>query len=114
MICHREENISAIEIERAILPHPGVRNCAVIGVASATGEDDIKAVVQLHEGHTVTPVELVEFCAERIAYFKVPRYVEFTAELPVSVTKGDVERHELHEKGAGDREAAGHTLRRHR
>lgn len=117
MIRHRGENVSAIEIEQVLLTHPSVRNCAVIGVANDVGEDDIKAVVQLAAGAHVTELQLVQHCEAHIAYFKVPRYVEFVDELPLSVTKGDVERHKLHALGKGaawDREAAGYQVRRAR
>jgi len=114
-IRHKGENISAIEVEEVLREHPAVANCGVVGLAADTGEDDIKAFVQLHEDHSLSELELVQFCAERLAFFKVPRYVEFVATLPLSVTKGDVERHKLHAQGRGnawDREAAGYDPRR--
>jgi carnitine-CoA ligase len=52
----------------------------------------------------------VTFCVERLAYFKVPRYVEFVSALPRSITKNEIERHTLKGQGIGaawDREAAG-------
>jgi carnitine-CoA ligase len=114
-IRHRGENVSALEIEQVVLAHPAVANCAVVGVPGAAGEDEIKAYVQLQEGAIMEPDEVVKACAERIAFFKIPRYVEFVSELPLSVTKGEVERHKLRDRGTGnawDREAVGYRVRR--
>lgn len=114
-IRHRGENISAIEVEQVILTHPAVANCAVVGVPADAGEDDVKAYVQVREGEWLDPGDVVKWCEEHIAFFKVPRYVEFVDEFPRSVTKGDIERHKLRARGiddAWDRQSAGHVLRR--
>ena len=58
-----------------------------------TGEI-VKAFVILQEGASVTPKELVDFCKERLAHFKVPRKVRFVTELPLSST-GKVQRRAL-------------------
>jgi crotonobetaine/carnitine-CoA ligase len=100
-----------VEVEQALLGHPAVSECAVVGVPSSLGEEDIKAYVVL--GATAEPSELVRFCEDRIAYFKVPRYVEIAEALPRSVTKNEIERYKLRELGVGDawdREAAGYVL----
>ncbi len=72
------ENVSAFEVEKSITSHPDIQDCAAIGVPSELGEEDIKAYVQLVEGvDSLPPHEVIAWCKERIAYFKVPRYVEF-------------------------------------
>jgi crotonobetaine/carnitine-CoA ligase len=114
-IRRRGENIAAVEVEQALLQHPAIAECAVVGVPSDLGEEDIKAYLVLREGATVDPVDVLRFCEERIAYFKVPRYVELAAELPRSVTKNEIERYKLREAGVGDawdREAAGYVVGR--
>jgi crotonobetaine/carnitine-CoA ligase len=114
-IRRRGENIAAVEVEQALLAHPAIADCAVVGVRSEHGEEDIKAYVVAREGEALDPVDVVRFCEERIAYFKVPRYVELVDALPRSVTKNEIERYKLRDAGIGgawDREAAGYVIGR--
>lgn len=109
-IRRRGENVSAFEVEKVITAHEAVADCAVVGVPAELGEEDIKAYVQLKEGHTLDPAELVSWCAGRIAYFKVPRYIEFVTDFPRTLTKAEIARHELRALGVGnawDSEASG-------
>tara|TARA_B100001245_G_scaffold96352_1_gene69962 strand:- start:1308 stop:2024 length:717 start_codon:yes stop_codon:yes gene_type:complete len=98
-IRRRGENVSAFEVEKAITAHEAVVDCAVVGVPSDIGEEDIKAYVQVSA--EVEPMELVEWCRARIAFFKVPRYIEFVTEFPRTMTKNEIARHELRELGIG-------------
>ncbi len=99
-IRRRGENVSAFEVEKAMTAHEAVVDCAVVGVPSEIGEEDIKAYVQT--AAEVEPGELVEWCKDRIAFFKVPRYIEFVEEFPRTMTKNEIARHELRERGIGD------------
>jgi crotonobetaine/carnitine-CoA ligase len=84
VIRRRGENISAFEVERALQSHPDVAAAAaVIPVPSELDEDEVMACVTLREGASLSPADLVAFCAERLA-FAVPRYVEFLGELPLT------------------------------
>jgi crotonobetaine/carnitine-CoA ligase len=115
MIRRRGESIAAVEVEAVVMTHPSVRRCAVVGVPSDMGDEEVKVSIEVHDGVDLDPLEIVKFCEERIAYFKVPRYVEFLKELPVSVSKGEVERHKLPKTGvqnAWDCEKAGYKVRR--
>lgn len=90
------ENISAWEVEAALKDHPAVKDCAVIPVPDALRGEEVKAIVELTAPHTPTsvpPAELVRHVAARLAYFKVPRYVEY-APLPYTPT-GRVRKAEL-------------------
>jgi crotonobetaine/carnitine-CoA ligase len=112
----RGENVSAIEVEQVIMLHPAVERCAVIGLFDkSSGDDEIAAVVKLADGQSLDPLEVIKFCEERIAYFKVPRYVRYVSQFPISPTKGEIERHKLVEQGvadAFDRESVGYKVRR--
>jgi carnitine-CoA ligase len=110
----RGENVSSFEVERIINEHPDVRESAVVGVASALSEDEIKAVVVPRDGVDIEPEELTAFLVERMPYFMVPRYLQFVSELPKTPTL-KIQKHLLRDSGtedSWDREAAGIVLRR--
>ena len=82
--------------------HHAVKDCGIVGVPGDLGEEDIKAYVHLEEGEDLSPEEIVEWCEERLAYFKVPRFIEYVTEFPRTITKQEIERHALRELGRGD------------
>ncbi|MCJ7594690.1 MAG: ATP-dependent acyl-CoA ligase [Desulfobacterales bacterium] len=86
VIRRRGENVSSMEVENVINAHPKVLESAVIGVPSELYDDDVKAYVILRPKETLDPIEIVKWCKERLAYFKVPRYIEFRAEFPKTPT----------------------------
>ncbi|MGE0550954.1 MAG: class I adenylate-forming enzyme family protein [Kofleriaceae bacterium] len=75
-------NITAAEVENALLEHPKVREAAVIGVPHKVLGEDTKAFVVIASGEQVSPAELETFCRERLADYKVPRNYEFITALP--------------------------------
>jgi crotonobetaine/carnitine-CoA ligase len=116
IIRRRGENISSQEVEDVIKRHPDVLDCAVLAVPSELGEDEVKAYVTPRLGATVKPEDVIYWCAEHLAYFKVPRYLEIRDELPRTPSlrvRKDVLRQERDDLIAGcfDREAAGIRLR---
>lgn len=114
-IRRRGENISSYEVEQVLMSHPAVEVAAVFPVKSEMAEDEVMAAIVLREGASLEPVELMRFCETRMAYFAVPRYVEFTDRLPAT-ENGKVQKFKLRERGVGertwDREAAGFKLAR--
>ena len=116
IIRRRGENISSQEVENVIKANPNVLDCAVVAVPSELGEDEVKAYVTPRPGATVNPEEVVYWCAEHLAYFKVPRYWEVRDELPRTPSlrvRKDVLRQEREDliEGCYDLEAAGIRLR---
>ncbi|MBO0729602.1 MAG: AMP-binding protein [Acidimicrobiaceae bacterium] len=111
----RGENISSFEVEQVLLQHPAVAEAAAIGVPSEVGEDDVMACLTLKPGAALEMVELMDFCAGRMPYFAVPRYVDIIDQLPKNVI-GRVLKPELRERGVTsstwDREQAGYVVRR--
>jgi carnitine-CoA ligase len=87
IIRRKGENISATEIELAINENKKILESAVIGVPSELGEDEILACVVSKPGETVTAEEVIDQCRERLALFKVPRYVQFRDALPKTSTE---------------------------
>ncbi|MDB5817295.1 MAG: uncharacterized protein JWQ11_935 [Rhizobacter sp.] len=109
-IRRRGENISSFEVEVEILAHPDVRECAVVAVANETSEDDVLAIVATAPGRSLDPAALLDFLADRVAHFMVPRYVRILEQLPRTPTQ-KVEKHLLRSAGVTpdtwDREKAG-------
>ena len=91
----RGENVSAYEVEGIISRYPGVREVIAVGVPAPLGDEDIKAFIIAEPGAIIEPRGLVLWCRDRMAAFKLPRYVVFLEEFPRSTTKREVERHKL-------------------
>ncbi len=116
VIRRRGENISSQEVEEVIKRHPAALDCAVIAVPSELGEDEVKAYVTARPGSVIDPEQIIYWCADHLAYFKVPRYVEAREELPRTPSlrvRKDLLRQERENltEGCFDREAAGIRLR---
>jgi len=95
MIVSGGENIYSTEVEDALSAHPGVEEVAVFGVPNSRWGESVYAVV--FSRRDVTPDELVAYCRERIAGFKVPRRIELRTEpLPKSAA-GKILKRELRE-----------------
>ena len=101
MIIRGGENIYPREIEEFLYTHPKVADAQVIGVPDERYGEEIMAWVQLAPGESATEDELREFCRGRIAHFKVPRYITFVNEFPMTVT-GKVRKIEMREKAIAD------------
>jgi len=97
-IRRRGENISSFEVEQVILSHPAVANAAVFPVRSSLAEDEVMAALVLHPGRVVMPADLIAYCAPRLPYFAVPRYLEFMSALPTT-ENGKVQKYKLRERG---------------
>jgi crotonobetaine/carnitine-CoA ligase len=97
-IRRRGENISSFEVEQVLLGHPAVANAAVFPVRSSLAEDEVMAAVVLHPGRALAPADLIAYCAPRLPYFAVPRYLEFMAEMPVT-ENGKVQKYKLRDRG---------------
>ncbi len=114
-IRRRGENISAWEIETVINQHPAVLESAAYAVPSELGEDEVKVGVVLRPGVTLAPEDLLDFCQNRMAYYALPRYVEFLDELPKTGTHR-IQYETLRKRGVTgsvwDREKAGYAPRR--
>lgn len=82
MIKRGGENVAAVEVEYVISLHPKVQEVAVVGVPDAIRDEAIMALVVLKEGETSDADEIINFCKERLAKFKVPSFVEFKDSFP--------------------------------
>jgi len=86
MIIRGGENIYPREIEDLLFTHPKVAGVAVFGVPDDFYGEQVMAWIQLHEGQSADEEEMREFCRAQLAHFKVPHYVWFVDEFPMTVT----------------------------
>jgi acyl-CoA synthetase (AMP-forming)/AMP-acid ligase II len=76
------ENVYPAEVEAALLAHPAVDEAGVVGVPDPEWGRSVAAVVALNAGQRTNAEELIAFCRQRLAGYKVPRHVEFRESLP--------------------------------
>jgi acyl-CoA synthetase (AMP-forming)/AMP-acid ligase II len=81
------ENVAAIEIESFLATHPAIKMAQVVGVPDERLLEAPAAFVELVPGAILTEDETIGYCRGEIAGFKVPRYVRFVDEWPMSATK---------------------------
>ncbi len=86
MVIRGGENLYPVEIEDVLFQHPAVASAQVIGVPDERMGEELMAWVLLREDTSLTEEELRQFCRDRMAHFKVPRYVKFVDEYPMTVT----------------------------
>ncbi|MFK7806052.1 MAG: fatty acid--CoA ligase [Anaerolineae bacterium] len=82
MIISGAENIYPAEVESALFEHPAIADVAVIGVPDDKWGESVHAVVVTADGGELSAEEIIEFARERIAGYKIPRSIDFIAELP--------------------------------
>jgi long-chain acyl-CoA synthetase len=74
------------EVEDVLYRHPSVREAAVVGIPDSYRGESVKAVLALRAGLAATPEEIIAFCRDRLANYKVPREIEFLDEIPKTAT----------------------------
>ena len=111
----RGENISSMEVEDEVNQHPSVLECAVFPVWAEHSEQEVMVTITVKPGEALEPADLIRFLDKRMPYFMVPRYVDFTDELPKTPT-GKMQKYKVREKGitptTWDRVEAGVKLTR--
>jgi fatty-acyl-CoA synthase len=96
MVIRGGENIYPREVEEFLFGHPDVQDVQVVGVPDARFGEELCAWVRLREGAQLHPDELREWCRGKLAHYKVPRYVRFCDEFPMTVT-GKVQKYKMRE-----------------
>lgn len=91
------ENISSLEVEKAVLTNPAVLEIAIVPIPDAKWGEVPHAIVVLKPGAKLTEADLIAFCRERIAHYKCPRSAEFVAQLPKTGT-GKILKRDLRKK----------------
>jgi len=94
MIIRGGENIYPRELEEFLYRFPKIRDVQVVGIPDAKYGEEVCACVRLRDGAEATAEEILDFCRGQIAHYKMPRYVRFVTEFPMTVT-GKVQKHLL-------------------
>ena len=116
-IRRRGENISSFEVEQVLNNHDLVAESAVVGIRTATsgGEEEVMACLVTADGAKIDPVALLDYCAEHMPRYAVPRFVEVVPALPKTAT-GKLQKQELRQAGVTettwDRESIGYVVPR--
>ena len=97
MVIRGGENVYPREIEEFLYRHPKVQDVQVIGVPDLKYGEEICAWIKLRDGHSATPEEIREFCKGQIAHYKIPRYIEFVVEFPMTIT-GKIQKFVMREQ----------------
>jgi crotonobetaine/carnitine-CoA ligase len=91
------ENISSVEVEGVLMEHPMVKVAAVVPVPDELRGEEVKAYIVLKDGYTkesASPESILDYAREQLAYFKVPRFIEYADDLPRTPSER-VEKHKL-------------------
>jgi fatty-acyl-CoA synthase len=97
MVIRGGENVYPREIEEFLYRHPKIQDVQVIGVPDDRYGEEICAWVKLRPGVSATEEEIRAFCRDQIAHYKVPRYVKFVDEFPMTVT-GKIQKFIMRER----------------
>jgi long-chain acyl-CoA synthetase len=101
-------NIYPRDIDEVLFTHPKILEACAIGVPDAYSGERVKAYVVLKEGQKATEQEIIDYCKEKLVKYKVPKYIEFTDQLPKSAV-GKILRKELRAMELAKRKEAGQT-----
>ena len=96
MVIRGGENVYPREIEEFLYRHPKVQDVQVIGVPDEKYGEELCAWIKLRDGEEANADEIKAFCKDQIAHFKMPRYVRFVDEFPMTVT-GKIQKFKMRE-----------------
>jgi fatty-acyl-CoA synthase len=97
MLIRGGENVYPREVEEFLFRHPKVQSVQVFGVPDAKYVEEVCAWITLRPGESCTEQEIRDFCRDQIAHYKVPRYIRFVDEMPMTIT-GKVQKFVMREK----------------
>jgi len=96
MVIRGGENVYPREIEEFLYGHSKISDVQVIGVPDPKFGEEIMAWIKLKDGENASPSEIKDYCKGKIAHYKIPRYIKFTEEFPMTVT-GKIRKIEMRE-----------------
>jgi len=86
MIIRGGENIYPREIEEFLYQHPAISEAQVFGVPDEKMGEEVCAWIQLNAGQKLSVDDVKDYCRDKITHFKIPRYIDFVDEYPMTVT----------------------------
>ncbi|HSS09710.1 MAG TPA: AMP-binding protein, partial [Acidimicrobiales bacterium] len=101
MIIRGGENVYPREIEEFLYSHPDISDVQVIGVPDRKYGEEIMAWVRVREGGSISEQDVRAYCEDRIAHFKIPRYIKFVDEFPMTVT-GKIQKFKMRDQAIGE------------
>ena len=96
MVIRSGENIYPREVEEFLYAHPAIEDVQVIGVPDLKYGEELCAWIRLRPGQELNAQQVREYCQGKIAHYKIPRYIRFTADFPMTVT-GKVQKFKMRE-----------------
>ena len=96
MVIRGGENIYPREIEEFLFTHPAVEQAAVVGVPDPRFGEELCVWVKLKTDQKTSLEQLREYCKQKLAHYKVPRYIKFVEEFPQTVT-GKIQKFKIRE-----------------
>jgi len=113
MVIRGGENVYPREIEEFLYTHPAISDVQVIGVPDARFGEELCAWIRVREGATLTEDEVRDYCRGKLAHYKVPRYVRFVGDFPMTIT-GKIQKYKMREEtietlGLGEAATARHA-----
>jgi fatty-acyl-CoA synthase len=97
MVIRGGENVYPREIEEFLYTHPDIADVQVFGVPDERYGEQLCAWIRLREGAEMTEQDVVAFCTGNIAHYKVPKYIRFIEEFPMTVT-GKIQKFVMRQK----------------
>jgi fatty-acyl-CoA synthase len=97
MVIRGGENVYPREIEEFLFTHPAIEQVSVVGVPDPKFGEELCAWVKLRAGATATAEEIKSYCRQKLAHYKVPRYVKFVDAFPQTVT-GKIQKFKIREQ----------------
>jgi fatty-acyl-CoA synthase len=96
MIIRGGENVYPREIEEFLYTNEKVKEVAVVGVPNSTYGEEVFAFIHLKDGMTAVAEEIRDFCKDKISRFKIPKYIQFVEEYPITAS-GKIQKYRLRE-----------------
>ena len=104
MIIRGGENVYPREIEEFLYLHPKVQDVQVVGVPSEKYGEEVAAFIKVKPEETATPEEIQAFCKDQISFYKIPRYIYFVNDYPMTAS-GKIQKYKLREMAKEQSEA---------
>jgi fatty-acyl-CoA synthase len=101
MVIRGGENVYPREVEEYLYSHPDIEDVQVVGVPDAKYGEELLAAVRLRAGAELTEDQVRDYCRGRLAHYKVPRYVRFVAEYPMTVT-GKIQKFKIRDAAVAE------------